>query len=319
MLLDKLRVAVVGGSIAGHLNALSLMRHGASVTVFERSSKNSFTDRGVGIGVPTAVVNAVKELGYFSENVKHDNCPEFKRIVPSSEYPREGKLLWLQPVPFELMSWSEIFNQFNGQIPEENIHYNAKVVEVGMIGDKAFVLLQDDGVKQEFDLVIGADGYLSTARKFVSPTSSPAFAGYVLWRGGIPEADLVGMNLVTPSHEGFSVVFLPDCGGHLVMFFVRKPSGERVLTWGVYIPVPEADFLHVMTDKDGQVHTHSIPPGMVQPALEKEWKDRALANMPSDYSSIIAASEDTFIQGIFDMEVSSLVRNCVVLSGMYLG
>lgn len=235
-MLKDLNIAIIGGSIAGHLNALSLLRLGAQVTIFERSSKTSFKDRGVGIGVPTAVVNAVKSLGFFNDSVKHEHCPYFSRIVPSIDNPADGRVVWQQPVQVELMSWSEIFSQFFGQIPEDLLHYDSKVLEVGMHGEKAFIRLEGVPTVQEFDLVIGADGYLSTARKFVSPTSLPVHAGYVLWRGSVAEETLVALDLHAPCFEQFSFIFLPDCGGHVLFYYVRKSSGDRALTWGSTYP-----------------------------------------------------------------------------------
>jgi 2-polyprenyl-6-methoxyphenol hydroxylase-like FAD-dependent oxidoreductase len=317
MLAKELNVAIIGGSIAGHLNALSLLRLGVTVTVFERSSKDSFKDRGVGIGVPTSVINSVKAMGYFNDSVKHNHCAHFNRIVPSPIEPENGRLVWKQPVQIELMSWSEIFTQFFGQISEEVIHYNSKVLEVGMRNHKAIVHLDGETTPREFDLVIGADGYLSTCRHFVSPASVPAPAGYVLWRGSVSEETLTSLQLRVPSLEEFSFLFLPDCGGHVVFYYVTKHSGERVLTWGQYIPIPPAELPEVMTDKFGEQHTHSVPAGSVRPGLEQQWKERARAHMPSHYSAVVCASENTFIQGIFDVALASLVRGRVVLTGIF--
>ena len=314
-MLKNLNIAIIGGSISGHLNALNLQRLGAKVTIFERSAQTSFKDRGVGIGVPTTVIDLVKSMGFFTGMVKHEHCPYFKRIIPSIDHPENGRLVWQQPVQVELMSWSEIFSQFYGLIPEDAMHYDSKVVEVGMRNDKAYVRLDGDQDVKEFDLVIGADGYLSTSRKFVSPNSVPTPAGYVLWRGSVSEEALVALKIHAPCFEQFSFIFLPGCGGHVVFYYVRKPSGERVLTWGQYIPVSALDFPRVMTDSTGVQHTHSLPPGFVQSDLENGWKARALAHMPSNYSAVIAATENTFIQGIFDVDISSLVRERVVLTG----
>jgi hypothetical protein len=159
---------------------------------------------------------------------------------------------------------------------------------------KAFVQLEGEPSAHEFDLVIGADGYLSTARKFVSPTSMPAPSGYVLWRGSISEKDLVALNIQASCFEQLSFIFLPGCGGHVLFYYITKSSGERVLTWGQYIPVPVEDYPSVMTDKEGVSHTHSVPQGLVQPLLEDEWKSRALAHMPSHFSAVIAACQNHF-------------------------
>ena len=60
----RLRVGIVGGSIAGCAAAIELERAGCEVTIFERST-GSLKDRGAGIGIPFALLELLQERDLF--------------------------------------------------------------------------------------------------------------------------------------------------------------------------------------------------------------------------------------------------------------
>ena len=125
----------------------------------------------------------------------------------------------------------------------------------------------------------------------------------------------VSLIIVVYRFDDFSFIFMPACGGHLVMYYVTKPNGERSLTWGMYIPVPSEEIDVVMTDNGNVRHEYSLAAGTLKPELVDTWKQRATANLPSNYAAIVNASENTFIQGIFDCELPTLASGNVILTG----
>ena len=52
----KLKVGIIGGSIAGCTTAIELSRVGCEVTLFERTG-DELKDRGAGIGVPPSIID----------------------------------------------------------------------------------------------------------------------------------------------------------------------------------------------------------------------------------------------------------------------
>lgn len=48
----------------------------------------------------------------------------------------------------------------------------------------------DGGAIERFDVVFGADDYWSLVRSLVDPGSALRDAGYIIWRGNSPEAEL---------------------------------------------------------------------------------------------------------------------------------
>ena len=65
-----LKVAIVGGSIAGCAAAIALWRAGCEVTVYERS-RSKLEDRGAGIGMPLALLHTLIERDFVDANMAH--------------------------------------------------------------------------------------------------------------------------------------------------------------------------------------------------------------------------------------------------------
>ena len=63
-----LRVAIVGGSIAGCAAAIALRSAGCEVTVYERS-RGKLEDRGAGIGMPLALLHTLIERDFVDANM----------------------------------------------------------------------------------------------------------------------------------------------------------------------------------------------------------------------------------------------------------
>src|SRR5262245_62468142 len=66
----SLRVAIVGGSLAGCAAAIALRRAGCQVVVFERST-GALEDRGAGIGMPLALLRTLVERDFIDADMAH--------------------------------------------------------------------------------------------------------------------------------------------------------------------------------------------------------------------------------------------------------
>lgn len=90
--------------------------------------------------------------------------------------------------------------------------------------------LMVDGVRQEYHMLVAADGGWSNMRsKYVEPGPQPVYAGYVLFRGLVDTAHLPGFN-----HWGFHGRGQVVTGGYKV----RGPQNEAIANVGLYIAVP---------------------------------------------------------------------------------
>jgi 2-polyprenyl-6-methoxyphenol hydroxylase-like FAD-dependent oxidoreductase len=142
--------------------AVALARRGASVTILERTPRAGY-EGGGGLGVDVGLLTRVTGL---------DGGP------PVCQGVDRATTAW--PL---LAGWLEDNAR---AAPGVEVQRGAEVVEVGDGWART-----SDGRRIDGDLVIGADGARSTVRRWVSPERPDAvYAGFVLWRAMVPEAEL---------------------------------------------------------------------------------------------------------------------------------
>lgn len=156
------QVLVVGGSLVGLSTAIALAHEGASATVLERTPHGSY-EGGGGLGVDVDLLARVTGLA-GSPPV----CQGLDRATTA----------W--PL---LAGWLETQA---GAVSGVEVKRGAEVVDVGDGWARTA-----DGRRFDADLVIGADGARSTVRRWVSPEHpDAAYAGFLLWRAMVAEAEL---------------------------------------------------------------------------------------------------------------------------------
>ena len=156
------QVVVVGGSLVGLSMAIALAHAGASVTVLERTPHAGY-EGGGGLGVDVDLLTRVTGLVGGPPI-----CQGIDRATTA----------W--PL---LAGWLE--TQASAT-PGVELRRGADVVEVGDCWART-----TDGQKFDADLLVGADGARSTVRRWVSPDRPDAvYAGFLLWRAMVPEAEL---------------------------------------------------------------------------------------------------------------------------------
>ncbi len=188
--------AVVGASLVGLSTALALDRAGWRVTVLERSPAQP--SGGTGIGIDRRLLSSVTGVG--------------------------GALPVLN-VGFPATAWGLLQAVLTEEVrcrPAIRVLRGRRVDAVQSGAADGGVLSTTAGALRA-DLIVGADGYRSVTRRYVAPQRpDAAYAGYLLWRGLIDEADLPGglrqRDVEFAEHE--------RRGARLVTFGVPGRSGE---------------------------------------------------------------------------------------------
>jgi 2-polyprenyl-6-methoxyphenol hydroxylase-like FAD-dependent oxidoreductase len=193
-----MKVIVIGGSLSGLGAGIALARNGATVQILERLREKP---RGAGLGIDLELLEAVT-------GVDTATLP----VVRGNRYSAAWHLLyaWMRDIAL--------------RVPGLTIDDGVDVHEV--TGD------------EDADVVVGADGYRSTVRRYVDPQRPNAtYAGYMLWRGMCSERDLPPG---TPRPSGYVSVHrtrayrlvayaVPGADGSIV-------PGERDISWAWYDP-----------------------------------------------------------------------------------
>jgi len=309
-----LKVGIVGGSIAGCTVAIELGRLGCAVTLFERTG-DELKDRGAGIAVPPSIIETFIKRDLVDTNIPYFSSETFMRIWRTESERKYGYLAWDQPARLELLNWGGLYQNLRKRVPDDVYRTGHRVVALHERGSKGVgVELSDESIR-EFDLVVCADGYTSLGRRTLFPEVGIQYAGYVLWRGFLLEKELVESQ---PMESGVRCLGYP--GGHGIFYFVPGANGsvapgQRLVNWGMYVPVPEASLADFLTDKEGHRHEGSLSPGAMPHSTETFLKQRAHERIPDYYADITDKSPNTFAYAIYDCQVPAYRHGRICLVG----
>ena len=206
MVLDGLRAVVVGGSIGGLNAALWLAEAGCDVHVYERSSR-ALEARGAGIGLLQATARYLVDHGVDLESVSVPT--DFIRYLG-----HDGSVRHEQAHRYVFSSWNTVHRQLASHVPDERYHLGVEALAVQDHGDRVEVGLAD-GTAKEADLVVCADGIGSTSRLRLQPGAVHEYAGYVAWRGTVPEAAL---SATTQARLGDAITYHVYANSHVLVY-----------------------------------------------------------------------------------------------------
>ncbi|TPG45761.1 2-polyprenyl-6-methoxyphenol hydroxylase [Roseomonas nepalensis] len=306
----KLRVAVAGGSLGGLFAAILLRQDGHEVRVFERSSQG-LEGRGAGLVPQREVFEVLRQIGV--EDAVRVGVVARDRITLD----RDGAIAQRQATPQMQASWDHLYSAVRRRLDDGDYHLGRTVQGASQSAAEA-VLHFADGSTEGADLVLGADGLGSVLREAVTGLPSPnRYAGYVAWRGLVPEADLPAAAAALLL-DRFAFYTVP--GSQILGYSVAGPGGEtqpgsRRYNWVWYRPVAPADLVGVLSDASGDAHPYSLSPGQLPAARAEGLRDDGRALLPPAFAAAVAAETRPFVQAIFDYEAPRMASGRLALLG----
>jgi 2,6-dihydroxypyridine 3-monooxygenase len=298
------RAAVIGGSLGGLITALQLRDAGCDVQVFERSPV-PLEGRGAGI-----VLHPVT-TSYFEQN----GLLDLGRVSSSARMlrylTRRGDVLLEEPIVYRFTSYSTLYAALVGSFEPDRYHLGKDLVGFDQTEGRVTARF-GDGDAAAFDLLVGADGIRSTVRTLLFPDLRPTYAGYVGWRGTLPEDRLPDRARelcdVLTYHVGERT--------HILSYEIPAADGAgRSMNWVWYRNVQNGPALDaLLTDRSGQHHDLSLPPGAVADHHVEELRE-ASGDLPPAFTDIVRATSAPFLQVIVDLDVPAMVRGRVCVLG----
>ena len=303
-------VIVMGGSLGGLTAALVLRDAGCDVRVFERSSAE-LRARGAGIAVLDATLRYLTERGGYRPQ---DVCSAtgWIRFVRA-----DGSVQHEQRHRYRFSSWNTIYRSLLRLFDSGRYVLGREVVGFDSAGDGASVTLAD-GSQVESDLLVCADGISSMARARLMPQVAPLYAGYVAWRGTLPERSLSpataaalgdALTYQVLEHSHILVYPIPGLDGSLT-------EGERLINVVWYVNVAEGDELdQLMTGRDGVRRAISLPPGAASASAVDTLRSGAAASLAGPIAEVVTGMPEPFVQAIYDIEVPRMACGRICLLG----
>ncbi len=304
-----MQIRIVGGSLAGLFAGVLLQRAGHDVKIYERSA-HGLAGRGAGLVAQQDLFRILRLLG--CEHVARIGVVAGERIY----FDLAGNVTLRFPVPQTQVSWDLLFKAAASRLHPGTYLLGQAVAEVDDGGDGA-TLTFADGRQERADLVIGADGIGSVVRQAVNPDDNlNRFAGYVAWRGLIPETALPETASVLLDRFAFYITH----GAHALGYLVPGQNGEtakgrRRYNWVWYRPVENGALSEMFTDQDGRTFPFSLPRGALSPDRLADLHDDARAMLPPQFADAVEAEDKPSIQGIFDYQAPRMTGRSVALVG----
>jgi len=274
-------VAVIGGGIGGLAAALSLLRLGFDVHVYEQT--RSLRDVGAGIQISPNASRILRRLGLADASTVHG-------VTPLALHQRrwdDGRTLRCTPLgaavesacgsPYYQAHRADLLAALAGRLPTGRLHVGHRLTALTALTAHAdrVVAHFDNGRSIEVDVLIAADGIHSTVRRIVFGGESAQFTGCVAYRGLVGADRLASLELPLESQLWMGP------GKHFVHYFVR---GAALLN---FVAIVERDSW-----------------------TRESWTERAslsevlglIEGWHSQVRSILGAAEpeEVFIWGLFD-------------------
>lgn len=274
----RTQIAIIGGGIGGLSAALSLLRAGFDVQVFEQVAV--LREVGAGLVLSPNASRVLYGLGL-------QDAMEQAGVAPLAWRQRrwqDGKTLLLSPMgsvtpprfgtPLYTSHRADILGMLADAFPRERLHFAHKLTSLADDGHDV-TLTFENGRAVKAKAMIGADGIHSTVRAALFGAEHPRFTGCVAWRGLVPAEKVAHLDLPQESQlwigPGKHFVHYPVSGGRYVNFVC-------------------------LVERDAWTKESWTEPGDIADALN------SYDGWHAQVRGLISAVKDIFVWGLFDRD-----------------
>jgi salicylate hydroxylase len=274
----EISLAIVGAGIGGLAAALSLLKVGVDVHVYEQAG--ALTEVGAGIQISPNATRILHRVG-VAEALAETG------VKPLAFHQRrwdDGRTLLRTPIaeameaafgfPYYHMHRADVLAALARVFPADRLHVGHRFTS--LVDHRDYVEAEfENGRRIQADALVGADGIHSVVRSALFGAENPRFTGCVAYRGLIPAERLAHLGLETAA-----LVWMGP-GKHFVHYFVR---GKRLLNFVAII------------ERDVWTRESWTDRGEVADALA------AFEGWHPLVRDILGAVDETFIWALFDRQ-----------------
>lgn len=270
------RVAVIGGGIGGLGAALSLLRAGFDVHVYEQA--HVVREVGAGIQISPNASRVVHALGLGDELARLGVRP----LAFHQRRWQDGRTLLKAPLgdtvaaafgyPYYQSHRADVLSMLMNALPPERLHIGHRLVAFADHGDRVEAEFSN-GQSITADALVGADGIHSAVRQVLFGPASPRFTGCVAYRGLVPAERVKSLDVEVTAQMWMGP------GKHIIIYYV---AGKRLL-----------NFVGII-DQDNWTKESWTDPGDVKDLHS------AFADWDPYLRSVIDTIDETFIWALHD-------------------
>ena len=304
-----MNIIIIGGSIGGLCAGIALQEKGHIVNIFERAP-GDMKDRGAGLVIQPDLMEYLIEKGIAPREVF--GVPATQRQVLDDN----GHTALIYPNDTIFTSWNYLWRRLRNFFPSTN-YFNG--FELDSIDHKigSVTAIFKNGEARTADLLIGTDGLNSAVRDYLAPNIHPRFAGYVAYRGLIPESELTQEEVAFFGNK-FSIY--PYQNSQLLCYFVPGANGEltagkRLYNWVWYQNKTQEELEHLLIDKNGLKREFTVPAGFLSEESKSTLHVSAEGKLPPILRDRVLQTTQPFVQVILDMAVPQMFKDNVVVLG----
>lgn len=235
---EPLRVAVVGGGIAGLTVAAALGRAGLHCEVFEQARQ--VREVGAGLQLSPNATGPLRRLGlgdHLDQVAVRPAAIEMRGYADGrarGRTPLGAEAEQRYGAPYLTVHRADLYQGLLGRLGPETLRLGRRCVALDEEPDGVTVRFADGGAYAA-DVVIGADGIHSVVRGMLIG-DRPRFSGQLVYRGLAPADRLAHLvrehKVLIWLGPGRHLVCYPISGGKMVSFVATTPAGDwREESW----------------------------------------------------------------------------------------
>ncbi|XP_011081911.1 uncharacterized protein LOC105164824 [Sesamum indicum] len=310
----KGKAVVVGGSIAGLSCAHALIAARWEVVVLEKTcSPPTGCATGAGLGLDPLAQNVIQSW------LKQPGILELTTLPLTIDQNQatggEKKTNWMltrdENFNFRAAYWSDLHRLLYSALPPEIVRWGHIFLSFSVSDDKTYVKVKSrtfqtgDIVEEVGNLLIAADGCLSSIRQHFFPDLKLRYSGYCAWRGVLNFSDNENWETILALKKAFPdlgkcLYFDLGSGTHTVFYELLS----KRINWIWYVNQPEPQL-------KGNSVTLKVSDEMIRTmheAAEKVWLPELV--------KVIRETKEPFLNVIYDSEpLERIVWDNVVLIG----
>jgi 2-polyprenyl-6-methoxyphenol hydroxylase-like FAD-dependent oxidoreductase len=225
--MSQIRIAIIGGGLAGLATAAALVSLGIAAEVFEQSPQ--LGEIGAGINVSPQAIKVLREIGLGERiaavaNIAPGVLTRDMNTGAPLNYRDQTAAATRFGAGVHSFHRADLLLALASGVDPDRIHLDHRLL--GLEGQPTGVgLTFANGARRDAELVIGADGIHSLVRRALYGDDNPAYTGQMVWRALLPGSDVPAEVLEPSGH----VQWLGP-GRHFFAYYLRGRDVVNIVT-----------------------------------------------------------------------------------------